>query len=48
MLENSIKIYNFLRLGFTDYMTIPQLVDIFPELDYVDHNRRKTLQVIFR
>lgn len=31
------------ELGFTDYITIPELVEIFPELDYVDHNRRKVL-----
>jgi HAD superfamily hydrolase (TIGR01456 family) len=28
------------ELGFTNYMTIPELVEIFPELDYIDHNKR--------
>jgi ribonucleotide monophosphatase NagD (HAD superfamily) len=31
----------FCRIGFKKFTTIPDLVDIFPELDYVDHTRRK-------
>lgn len=31
------------ELGFTNYTTIPQLAEIFPELDFVDHNKRKLL-----
>lgn len=30
------------QLGFKSYVTIPQLVEIFPELDYVDHNKRES------
>ena len=33
------------ELGFTNYITIPQLVEIFPELDFVDHDKRKELLV---
>ena len=33
------------ELGFTDYITIPQLSNIFPDLDYVDHRKRKDLMV---
>lgn len=28
------------ELGFTNHVTIAQLVELFPELDYVDHSRR--------
>lgn len=31
------------ELGFTNYLTVPQLVEVFPELDYVDHEKRKIL-----
>lgn len=34
-----------LRLGFHDYITIDDLSQIFPELDYVNHKRRKEIQV---
>ena len=34
------------RLGFTSFITLHDLVNIFPELDYVDHKRRKELLVI--
>lgn len=34
-----------IRLGFTDYITIDDLVEIFPLLDFVDHNKRKQLLV---
>ena len=33
------------ELGFSDYILIPQLVEIFPELDYVDHKKRIELLV---
>ncbi len=29
-----------LRLGFKNYTTIDQLIEIFPDLDYVDHEKR--------
>ena len=29
------------RLGFKKFTTIEKLVEIFPEFDYVDHERRK-------
>lgn len=41
----NFNFYFINRLGFTSYMTIPELVDIFPELDFVDHNKRKELLV---
>ncbi|CAF0747107.1 unnamed protein product [Brachionus calyciflorus] len=31
------------ELGFSNYLTVEELVEIFPDLDYVDHNRRKYL-----
>ena len=33
------------RLGFTNYVTIAQVVELFPELDYVDHSRRIHIKV---
>ena len=35
-----------IRLGFTQHTTIEQLSKTFPDLDYVDHQRRKELLVI--
>lgn len=35
------------ELGFTNYITIPQLVKVFPELDFVDHDKRIELLVNF-
>jgi len=35
------------ELGFTNYITIPELVEVFPELDFVDHEKRIELMVIF-
>lgn len=43
--EDSIGLIS--ELGFTDYLTIDQFADIFPDWDYVDHNRRKYLLVRF-
>lgn len=31
------------ELGFTNYLTVEDMSKIFPELDYVDHKRRKVL-----
>ncbi|RNA32034.1 cat eye syndrome critical region 5 [Brachionus plicatilis] len=31
------------ELGFKDYLTVPELVNIFPDLDFVDHERRHML-----
>ena len=33
------------ELGFTNYITIPELVEVFPELDFVDHEKRIELLV---
>ena len=33
------------ELGFSSYMTIDELCELFPELDYVDHRKRKELLV---
>lgn len=35
----------FSRLGFSDFLTVEELVEIFPDLDYIDHNKRKILLV---
>lgn len=35
----------FNRLGFSDFLTVEELVEIFPDLDYVDHDKRKILLV---
>lgn len=33
------------ELGFKDFITIEALADIFPDLDFVDHKKRKELLV---
>ncbi len=33
------------RLGFKSFVTIPELAELFPELDYVDHMNRIRLLV---
>lgn len=33
------------RLGFRDFVTIDDLADLFPDLDFVDHKKRKQLLV---
>jgi hypothetical protein len=33
------------RLGFQSYVTISDIANVFPELDFVDHNKRKQLLV---
>ena len=40
-------VFNFSpwRLGFSSYITIQELAETFPELDYVDHNKRVELLV---
>ena len=43
--EIFILFLKLIRLGFTDYITIDDLVEIFPLLDFVDHNKRKQLLV---
>ena len=36
------------ELGFKSFITVPELSDIFPELDYVDHDRRRALNKMER
>lgn len=40
--------FKFIRLGFKSYTTIAEVAEIFPELDFVDHNKRKELLVIIK
>jgi hypothetical protein len=47
---NSVRRFDFkialvVRLGFHSYILISELVEIFPDLDYVDHEKRKQLLV---
>ena len=41
--EDSIELIR--ELGFTNHILISDLVELFPELDYVDHKRRKYIKV---
>lgn len=44
-MKNQFNFLSVIRLGFKSFITVPELSDIFPELDYVDHNRRLELNV---